>query len=84
MYIYLYVCILWLYLDAEVLVLPPVVLPQDSVFVGWVAHVDVVARRWPPDLGTQRVGAHGLGSTRYIYIYIYIYICIYICMYAYV
>jgi len=25
---------LWLYLDAEVLVLPPVFLPQDSVFVG--------------------------------------------------
>jgi len=26
--------VLWLYLDAEVLVLPPVLLPQDSVFVG--------------------------------------------------
>jgi len=26
--------IFWLYLDAEVLVLPPVFLPQDSVFVG--------------------------------------------------
>jgi len=26
--------LLWLYLDAEVLVLPPVFLPQDSVFVG--------------------------------------------------
>jgi len=25
---------IWLYLDAEVLVLPPVFLPQDSVFVG--------------------------------------------------
>jgi len=25
---------LWLYLDAEVLVLPPVFLPQDAVFVG--------------------------------------------------
>jgi len=29
-----YCLIIWLYLDAEVLVLPPVFLPQDSVFVG--------------------------------------------------
>jgi len=33
--VYVYI---WLYLDAEVLVLPPVFLPQDSVFVGRRLH----------------------------------------------
>jgi len=81
---------IWLYLDAEVLVLPPVFLPQDSVF-GWppttsssMSRAGFLSFPVPFSLrvsirrstGILGIPLPVLLSNIYVYIYVYIYIYI--------